>query len=279
MQTEAGQIDTPETTNINTTALAALAQGLSDLLRYHQLMGIDTYPLTPALKQVLQLRAQQTAKNRPKTNKANVSVHAASVVPARPRIQAADEAPVLLNLLLEEVKACRSCLLSEACQGIVPGSGQTGASLLVLGDYSLQEGVFSSTSLFGAAEDTLLWKMMQAIGLTPEEVYVTNVVKCCPRVTTQPPEESVLACRRYLLQEIALVQPRLICAMGERAAHALVESQMSIFRLRGAFHPYREDPSRKVLVTLHPRLLLKNAALKKAAWQDLQMIQRLLQAG
>ena len=265
----------PEPAEIDTTTLPALAHGLLDVLRYHQLMGIETYPLSPTLKQVLQPVARQAAADR---------VEAASPVQAKPappevsRIMDKGEASVQLNALREEIGACRRCSLSGNCQGVVTGSGQVGASLLVLGDYSLQEGEFSATTLFGTAEDTMLWNMMRAIGLTPAEVYVTNVVKCCPRPALQPAAEEVRCCREHLLREVEVVQPKVLCAMGEMAAHVLVDSKVSSFHLRGTFHPYRENRSLQVMVTLHPRLLLKNATMKKAVWQDLQMIQRLLQA-
>jgi uracil-DNA glycosylase len=277
MKSEAidNRVDALKAAGIDTSPLPALAHGLLDVLRYHQLMGIETYPLSSSLKQVLQPITRQAVVDR---IDADASVQAARVLPEASRILDKGEASVRLNLLQEEIKACRRCALSGACQGIVPGSGQVGVSLLVLGDYSLQEGEFCGTTLFGVEEDTMLWNMMRAIGLTPAEVYVTNVVKCCPRLAAQPAEEDIRCCREHLLREIEMVQPKVLCAMGEMAAHALVDSQISSFRLRGTFHPYRENRALQVMVTLHPRLLLKNATMKKAVWQDLQQIQRLLQA-
>lgn len=265
----------PESTGIDTTTLPALAHGLLDVLRYHQLMGIETYPLSSSLKQVLQPVARHAVVDR---IDADTPVQAAPELPQVSRISDKGDASVQLKLLQEEIMACQRCALSGVWQGIVPGSGQAGASLLVVGDYSQQEGEFCDTTLFGVEEDTMLWNMMRAIGLTPAEVYVTNVVKCCPRSTAQPADEDLRYCREHLLREIEVVQPKVLCAMGEMAAHALVDSQISSFRLRGTFHPYRENRALQVMVTLHPRLLLKNATMKKAVWQDLQQIQRLLQA-
>lgn len=267
--------EAPESAGIDTSTLPTLAHGLVGVLRYHQLMGIETYPLSSALKQVLQPVAKPAMKARVE---ATIPIQVAPTPMEIPRVVDKGEASAQLELLQEEIKTCRRCALSGARQGIVSGNGQAGASLLVLGDYCLQEGEFASATLFGIEEDTMLWNMMRAIGLTPAEVYVTNVVKCCPRMAVQPAEESVRCCREHLLGEIETVQPKVLCAMGEMAAHALVDSTLSSFRLRGAFHPYRENRSLQVMVTLHPRLLLKNATMKKAVWQDLQQIQRLLQA-
>ncbi len=277
MKSEAidNRVDFPEAAGIDTTPLPVLGHGLLEVLRYHQLMGIETYPLSSSLKEVLQPMVKPAVVDR---GAADTPVQSAPALPEVSRILDKGEASVQLKLLQEEIKACQRCALSGTCQGIVPGSGQVGASLLVVGDYSLQEGEFCGTTLFGVEEDTMLWNMMRAIGLTPAEVYVTNAVKCCPRLAAQPAAEDVRCCREHLLREIEVVQPKVLCAMGEMAAHALVDSQISSFRLRGTFHPYRETRALQVMVTLHPRLLLKNATMKKAVWQDLQQIQRLLQA-
>lgn len=268
------QANALESAGIDTAMLSVLAHDLMGVLRYHQLMGIETYPFSSTLKQVLQPVAELAVA---RGGDANSPADMVPVSSEEPRVWKKHEAGAQLHLLQEEIKACQRCSASGICQGIVPGSGQAGASLLVLGDYSLQEGLFSTTTLFGSEEDTMLWNMMRAIGLTPAEVYVTNVVKCCPRPPAQPSDADAQHCREHLLREIAVVRPKVLCAMGETAAHTLVDSQASIFQLRGRLYPYRENRMIQVMVTLHPRLLLKNAALKKAVWHDLQMMQRLLQ--
>jgi DNA polymerase len=170
--------------------------------------------------------------------------------------------------------------LSAARQGVVPGFGRSGALLLVVGDYSWQQEPFSATVCFGEAEDPMLWNMMRAIGLTPAEVYVTNAVKCCPLSGEVPTDDCLRSCRAHLIREIERVQPRVVCAMGDLAARTLLGGEEPVLRLRGRFHTLRAsgDGSEPLplMVTLHPRFLLKNAEMKKAAWQDLQMIQRLL---
>ncbi len=174
------------------------------------------------------------------------------------------------------------CPLASARQGLVPGRGAVGSPLLVVGDYSGQESGFSADTLFGAAEDTMLRNMMRAIGLTEEDVYVTNTIKCCPESAELLEIESVHRCREHLLREIELVRPQVICAMGEWAVRSVLGSEESVFRLRGRFHRFGTDNDAadplQVAVTFHPRFLLKNEGLKKAAWQDLQMIQRRLRA-
>jgi uracil-DNA glycosylase len=131
---------------------------------------------------------------------------------------------------------------------------------------------------FGVAEDVMLWKMMQAIGLTAENVFVTNVIKCCLPVAMRPDETSQRSCLAFLHREIALIRPRIICAMGDMAAQVLLGSHETVLRLRGKRHRYRcgDDPSGEipVMVTFHPRFLQEYPDLKKAAWEDLQKLQK-----
>ena len=193
-----------------------------------------------------------------------------------------EKAGAELRALGREIDGCRQCSLASARHGVVPGSGIAGAALMVVGDYSAQGAEFSATTLFGADEDAMLWNMMRAIGLTSEQVHVTNVVKCCPLAAQTPGEESVRCCHGFLLREIELVRPKVVCAMGEIAVRALTDAQGALVRLRGRFYPCRrQHPAGEplqVMATFHPRFLLHNPDLKKAVWQDLQLIQRRLQA-
>lgn len=259
-------------------AVLSLAGALRTCLHFHQQMGIEHYPLTPELRQCL----------HPKSGKSESKHRTAPQPPVGPPVRPAPARPVprgddaaQLLKLQQDVADCRMCGLVSARQGVVTGSGTAGSSLLVAGDYSCQDAGFSAATLFGTAEDAMLWNMMRAIGLTPEDAYVTNAVKCCPLATELPGDESAQRCRAHLAREIELVRPRVICAMGEAAARLLVGGDESVFRLRGKFHQYRlageTGGAIPVMVTFHPRFLLKNVELKKAAWQDLQMIQRLLQ--
>jgi len=110
---------------------------------------------------------------------------------------------------------------------------------------------------------------------------VTNTIKCCPQTAQQPDRESEQHCLAHLRREIELLRPRIICAMGEVAARAVLGSSEPVLRLRGRFHPYKYSgdagESTQVMVTFHPRFLLQYGDMKKAAWKDLQMVQRQLQ--
>ncbi len=123
----------------------------------------------------------------------------------------------------------------------------------------------------------MLRKMMEAIGLTIEDIYVTNVIKCCP-LDPLPDMTCASRCFAHLSREIAALKPHLILAMGEMAASRILATSAPLVRLRGRFHPYRYPDSvpAKVMPTFHPRFLLANPEMKKMVWMDLQMIQRQL---
>jgi uracil-DNA glycosylase len=257
-------------------SVLALAAALRTSLRFHDQMGINNYP-----------SMLQSPPRRKKETKAPAKGHiglvrtAAAPAPNSASAQpwAKEVAESQLIALRHDLEICGLCALAAARQGVVPGSGTAGSQLLVVGDYSSQDTGFSAAIGFGAAEDAMLWNMMRAIGLTPDDVYVTNAVKCCSLPTEMAEVECMQHCRKHLLREIELVRPRVICAMGELAAQAVLGGKESVFRRRGRFHRYQAGEDwPQVMVTFHPRFLLNNAELKKAAWQDLQLIQRLLQA-
>jgi DNA polymerase len=243
-------------------------------------MGVESYPLIPELAP-----SPKKGKATPEPKESSRPALPAAALPLR-REQSQpwskEASGEQLVAYRRDIEACRMCTLASARQGLVLGRGAVGSPLLVVGDYSGQESGFSADTLFGVAEDTMLWNMMRAIGLTEADVYVTNTIKCCPESAELLDFESVHRCRGHLLREIELVRPRIICVMGEWAVRSVLGSEESVFRLRGRFHRYGTDKDAadplQVVVTFHPRFLLKNEELKKAAWQDLQMIQRRLRA-
>jgi len=259
-----------------------LAGALRTLLRHHRQMGIEHYPLSPGLQGFLRSQSKPAQPVERRVSGAAVAERIETAPPVPPPATR-EKAGAELRDLGREIEACCQCSLASARHGVVYGSGSAGALLIVVGDYSAQSEAFSAATLFGAAEDAMLWNMMRAIHLAPEQVHVTNVVKCCPLAAEKPGEESIRSCQDFLLREIELVRPKVVCAMGEMAVRALTGAEDSLVRLRGRFYPCRlkhsaEEPV-QVMVTFHPRFLLHNPDLKKAAWQDLQLIQRQLRSG
>jgi DNA polymerase len=254
-------------------ALASLAGALTTRLRFQQRLGLRAYPGTTALRRFL------AAPERVRREQAPAA--------ARPPAQAAARAPAGpvdrtggLDGLRRDLEACTLCALAASRQGLVCGAGGSSVQLLFVGDWFRQGGPFSAAQVFGAAEDTMLGNMVRAMGLAPAEVYVTNAIKCCPPAGLTPDEAMRTLCQAHLRREIELVRPTIVCAMGEVAARSVLGQDGSLVRLRGRFHPLGGDEGQafavQAVVTYHPRFLLDHPDLKKAAWQDLQMVQRRL---
>jgi DNA polymerase len=117
----------------------------------------------------------------------------------------------------------------------------------------------------------LLTRIIEAIGMKRQDVYITNVIKCRPPNNRNPEEDEIAHCEPYLSRQIALVQPRLIVALGTFAAQTLLKTKLPISQLRGRFHTYQGV---KLMPTFHPAFLLRNPERKRAVWEDMQMVQR-----
>lgn len=241
-------------------------------------MGIGTYPLTPGLAKALTAKPiaspppSPVNERKPQRELVQPSSQRESL-PARPSATGG-----MRLALQEEITACQLCSLAQNRQGLVLGAGAMPARLMLVGDFSQQSGAFSESILFSPEEDALLTNMLRAIGLSRDEVYSTNTLKCCPLPQAVPPEASIRQCVAYLHREIALVRPQIICAMGDGAVHASLERREPVSRLRGKFYPYKKGgeglAAIRIVPTYHPRLLLAHPEMKRAAWQDLQLIQK-----
>lgn len=251
---------------VDPAALVLLSRQVRNLLRFHQQMGIENYPSTAGLRNFLEKQPKPFAFHRPVQQ---------PEAPAPLRRQPDADAPSL-DAVNREIVDCTQCRLADQRQGQILGRGGERPKLLVVGDWSGQD-VFSDEILFGCDEDVMLWKMMEAIGLAADDVYVTNVIKCCP-LDASPDMACASRCFAHLSREVAALKPRLILAMGEVAAGQLLATRAPLVRLRGRFHTYRYPDSApaKVMPTFHPRFLLANPEMKKMVWMDLQMIQRQL---
>ncbi len=273
----------PSALRLDRSAVEAVAADIRNCLQLHQQLGVEQYPLTPGLQMFLagkevKLNAVEPLKKKIQPFVPPRSTLQQPILPPAPTVATSGQ----FDAMRQAVEECCLCDLASVRQGQVFGVGPVAARLLIIGDYSSQGDEFSPTTLFGTAEDAMLWKMMQAIGLTPEEVYVTNAVKCCPRAARQPERECEQHCLVHLRREIELLRPRIICAMGEAAARLVLGGSESVLRLRGKFHRSRYGGEEagdgiQIMVTFHPRFLLEYEDMKKAAWKDLQMIQRQLQ--
>lgn len=173
-----------------------------------------------------------------------------------------------LKILYESVKNCRRCSLYRTRKNIVFGSGSTDASLVFIGEAPGEEEDIEGLPFVGRAGQ-LLTKIIQSVHLTREEVYITNILKCRPPGNRNPLPEEIKQCEPYLIEQLNILQPKLICALGLYAAQTLLKTKSSISTLRGKIHWYNQI---KVLPTYHPAALLRNPQLKKATYEDMKLV-------
>jgi DNA polymerase len=183
--------------------------------------------------------------------------------------------PQDLNALATVVSTCRKCGLCETRTQTVFADGQPAAKLLLVGEAPGRDEDAQGVPFVGRAGQ-LLNKMLAAIDVRREEVYICNVLKCRPPDNRTPLPEEVERCLPYLEQQIALIRPTLICALGLSAAQALLGTKASMTSMRGRTFEFRGVP---LIPTYHPAALLRNPGLKRDAWVDLQRVRDLLHAG
>ncbi|WP_324667481.1 uracil-DNA glycosylase [Geochorda subterranea] len=173
------------------------------------------------------------------------------------------------------VKTCHRCPLRAGCTQVVFGEGHPRAALMLVGEGPGQVEDETGRPFVGPAGQ-LLDRMLAAIGLARQDVYIANVVKCRPPHNRVPTPEEAAACWPNLRRQIELVRPRIILCLGATAARQLVEPRASVSAMRGRW--WVRDGVR-YLVTFHPAALLRDPSKKRLAWQDLQMVRQALDEG
>jgi DNA polymerase len=182
------------------------------------------------------------------------------------------QAAASLAAIAELVTACTRCRLCEGRTHAVPGEGPDGARLVVVGEGPGRVEDATGRPFVGPAGE-LLTKILAAIELPREQVFICNVVKCRPPDNRVPQYDEIAACLPYLFRQLELVQPKVILAMGGTAAQALLNTKQSLGALRNRVHRFRGTP---VIVTYHPAALLRNPNWKRPTWDDVRIVRRLL---
>ncbi|MGR8999092.1 MAG: uracil-DNA glycosylase [Gammaproteobacteria bacterium] len=169
--------------------------------------------------------------------------------------------------LQAEVASCTKCALCATRTQTVFGSGNKQADWMLVGEAPGQHEDEQGLPFVGNA-GLLLTEMLRAIGLTREEVFITNILKCRPPNNRDPHSNEVESCNAYLQRQLKLIQPKIILAIGRIAAQTLLKTDKPLARLRGKVHTFNNTP---VVVVYHPAYLLRSLSEKRKAWLDLQL--------
>jgi len=247
--------------------------------------GMELEPIAPALAPVPE--SEPESEPEPRTDPGP------QALPARPGSPLVDSPPLRAAAAFEQamggdvasldwdalgaaVADCRACGLCETRTQTVFGVGDRRASLLVIGEAPGADEDREGEPFVGRAGQ-LLNRMLAAIGLQRQQVYIANILKCRPPGNRDPRPEEVLRCQPYLMRQIALIGPRIILAVGRISAQTLLGTDAPLGRLRGRWLELGPDAI-PLRVTYHPAYLLRSPDQKAKAWEDLTAVAQRLEA-
>lgn len=171
--------------------------------------------------------------------------------------------------LKRNVLACTKCHeLAEKRKNVVFGSGNPNAELVFVGEAPGADEDIQGLPFVGKAGQ-LLTKIIESIGQSRDTVFICNVLKCRPPGNRNPLPAEIFNCEPYLIEQIHLIKPKIICALGTFAAQTLLKTDRNISSLRGKLHDYQGS---KLICTFHPAYLLRNPEEKRKVWEDMKMI-------
>ncbi len=234
---------------------------LAEHLRFYQDLGVSGISAD---------RAWQRRPDSPDTQPAPVQKPAVEAVP----LAFARSSVETLAAIREDIGDCTRCKLHAlGRQQIVYGVGNAQADLMFVGEAPGADEDIQGIPFVGRAGQ-LLTKIIEAIGLTRDDVYIANVIKCRPPGNRNPDPDEVETCEGFLFRQIDSIKPKVIVALGTFAAKALLKTQDPISRLRGRIYQYR---GAKLIPTFHPAFLLRSPDRKRDVWEDMKKVRSILQ--
>lgn len=266
----------------NPAKQAEIGHLVQDLLAYHRVCGITTYPRNQAIKAFLSQNSGPATKKIIKEQGPDLAYQelAAKEKTQPPQEAVPPAAAPSLDEIIAEIESCKACELHGKRLVPVSGQGRGGSiRLMIVGEWLYNLKAPGETdAVFGLEEDQMLGRMLGAIKIPAEQVFITNIVKCGVGPSITPQARHARSCLYHLRRQILAVRPELICTMGSLASRTLLETEIPLSRLRGTFHRYRLDQNNTIalVATYHPHFLLENAEMKGAAWTDLQQLARRL---
>jgi uracil-DNA glycosylase len=177
-----------------------------------------------------------------------------------------------LEAIRDDIGDCQRCKLAGGRKSIVFGQGDPAARLMFVGEAPGADEDEQGLAFVGRAGQ-LLTKIIEAIGMRREDVFIANVLKCRPPGNRNPETDEILACQPFLEQQIQTIHPRVLVGLGKFAAQWLLKTAEPISKLRGRLGDYGDM---KVMATYHPAYLLRNPGAKKEVWEDMKIVRDLL---
>ncbi len=176
-----------------------------------------------------------------------------------------------LGEMYNDVKECQKCPLGSLRINFVFGVGNPNSKIVLIGEAPGRDEDLKGEPFVGRAGQ-LLNKILNAINLKREEVYIANILKCRPPGNREPQGSEVELCLPYLNEQILIIKPKIILSLGRVAANCLLKTKMNMKDLRGKIFSYMGI---RMLVTYHPAALLRNPGLKRPTWEDVQFVKKL----
>lgn len=184
-----------------------------------------------------------------------------------------EDAARVLPVIREDIGDCTRCKLHTLGRNqIVFGVGNPQADLMFVGEAPGADEDVQGVPFVGKAGQ-LLTKIIEAIELTREQVYIANVIKCRPPANRNPEPDEVAQCEPFLFRQIDAIRPKVIVALGKFAAQSLLRTEEPISKLRGREFPFRDSV---LMPTFHPAYLLRNPSAKRDVWEDMKRVRELL---
>ncbi|MGE5575705.1 MAG: uracil-DNA glycosylase [Syntrophothermus sp.] len=177
-----------------------------------------------------------------------------------------------LDMLKETTLQCQKCQLRAGCRQVVFGEGNPRAALMFVGEGPGEQEDLQGRPFVGAAGQ-LLDKIIAAIGMSRQDVYIANIVKCRPPYNRVPTDDEAEACLPHLAAQVHLIRPKVIVALGATATRALLGKELRITKARGN---WMEKDGIMYMPTYHPAALLRDPGKKRDVWEDMKMVRNYL---
>ena len=177
---------------------------------------------------------------------------------------------VSIKKLRHDIGDCKRCKLHPTRKNLVFGTGDLNSELIFVGEAPGADEDIQGEPFVGRAGE-LLTKIIKSMGYDRKDVYIANIIKCRPPNNRNPEADEIKTCEPFLMKQLSIIKPKVICALGTFAAQTLLKTQDRISLLRGRFHIYEGI---KLMPTFHPAYLLRNQNEKKVVWEDVKLIMK-----